>query len=98
MRIWGATEEQISSWLDAAKQEQKDFAVRPENWSAVKFFQTLSSQWRLAANGLPYGLDYAGVETCARITKTELSPDLFADIQIMESAAVAVFLERRGKR
>lgn len=97
MRIWGATEEQISSWLHAAKQEQKDFAVWPENWPAVKLFRAVSSQWRIAANGLPYGLDYAGVEACARLSNITLSPALFEHIQIMENAAVQVFQEKRAK-
>lgn len=97
MRIWGATEEQISSWLHAAKQEQKDFAVLPENWPAVKLFRAVSSQWRVAASGLPYGIDYAAMEACARSLSIGLSPALFEHIQIMENAAVQVFQEKRAK-
>jgi hypothetical protein len=97
MRAWGASEEQISQWLSQQQKQSQEFAVRPENWAAVELFLVAATQWRLAANGAPYGLDYPGVEQAARWAKVKITPELFADLRIMEQAAIGRFAELRGR-
>ena len=97
MRALGASEDQISQWLSQQQKQNKEFAVRPENWPAVELFLVAATQWRLAANGAPYGLDYAGIELAARWAKLKITPELFADLRIMEQAAIGRFAELRGR-
>ena len=99
MKAWGASAEQIAQWQSASSsQEEKQFAVWPENWPAVKLFISLSTQWRLAANGLPYGLDYPGVWAFLRLSGQRMAPETFAAIQTMEQAAIGVFQAQRSRR
>lgn len=98
MRAFGASEDEISQWLSQKQKQNSEFAVRPENWPAVELFLCASTQWRLAANGAPYGLDYAGVELAARWANLSITPRLFADLRIMEEASIAKFAEMRGKK
>ncbi|AUG53940.1 DUF1799 domain-containing protein [Thalassospira marina] len=97
MRAWGASEDQISQWLSQQQKQNSEFAVRPENWPAVELFLVAATQWRLATNGAPYGLDYAGVELAARWAELKITPELFADLRIMEQAAIAKFAELRAR-
>lgn len=71
------------------------FAIWPGNVTAVNVFLACGSQWRHAGMaGLPTGLDYDGVESAMRLMGEDSNPGLFADIQAMEQAALAVFAER----
>lgn len=97
MRAWGASEDQISQWLSQQQKQNSEFAVRPENWPAVELFLVAATQWRLSANGSPYGLDYQGVELAARWAKVQITPELFADLRIMEQAAIAKFAKLRAR-
>ena len=97
MRAWGASEDQISQWLSQQQKQNSEFAVRPENWAAVELFLCAATQWRLAANGAPYGLDYPGVETAAKFAGLKITPDLFGDLRIMEQAAIGRFAELRAR-
>ncbi len=87
MGIEGAEE-----WLH--EHEPEPFAVLPENAQAVELFLLSSSQWRFA-EGCPTSLDYPGMEAAARLAEIDLTPELFADIRIMERAAVDATRERR---
>jgi hypothetical protein len=62
----------------------------PENWSAWRVFCDISGQWRLAANGQPFALDYGPLFT--RMDRLNLSADewedLFQDIRVLEAAAL----------
>ena len=65
--------------------------ILPDNWQSVTVFNSLSTQWRVGYSG-PTGLDYAvldGVFKLAGVKKKE-RPQVFADIRIMESAALNV--------
>jgi hypothetical protein len=84
--------EGAEEWLE--EQEPEPFAVLPENAQSVELFLLSSTQWRFA-EGLPVSLDYPGVEAAARLAGIAMTPELFADIRIMERAAVEAMRERR---
>lgn len=74
------------------------FEVWPENWPAVQFFAGLSTQWRSNAAGHLTGLDYAGMEAAARMQAIPRHKwrNLFFSVQVMETAALAVFKSKQG--
>lgn len=69
------------------------FEVLPVNWPAVTAFLACETQWRVIGgwSGLSWlGLDYGAVEVVLRRTGSGAA---FADLQIMEDAALQVFSE-----
>lgn len=59
---------------------------------AVHLFFALDTQWlRAGMSGVRVGLDYAKIEPTARLIGLEPAPPLFADLRIMEHAALAEF-------
>lgn len=72
-----------------AADQEPDFEVWPENWTAVRVFGALQTQWRVGFAG-PVGLDYTAIEPVLRlmvIPKSQRSA-LFEDLQIMELEAL----------
>jgi len=73
-----------------------DFEVHRDNWRSVSFFRLLGTQWRLVVLGLgttvTLGLDYAGVAAAMRMAAVPRSRQqrLWADLQVMEAAALPV--------
>ncbi len=95
MRAFGVREEQIAPWLGEQEQEAVAFEVWPENWPALELFLALQTQWRHAGMaGLPTGLDYAAIEPALRLMGMAPSPQLFADLRVMEDAALVALHER----
>lgn len=97
---FGATPEDVERWKAAT--EEQPFAVLPECWPAVELFMLSMTQWRAAGmNGALFGLDYAGVQAAWELSalSSQLSAEeraaVFADLRVMEAAAVAFFAERR---
>ena len=72
------------------------FAVFPENWTAVCAWSAVCTQWRTDAvpggmgpGRLVYlGLDYAGARAGLAMAAVELTPELWAGLQVMEGAAI----------
>ncbi|MDR5655410.1 DUF1799 domain-containing protein [Ruixingdingia sedimenti] len=66
----------------------------PVNWSSVCAFLACETQWRAVATlaGVIWlGLDYPAVDV---VLRRQGAPDaVFADLQIMEAAALEVFAE-----
>ena len=64
------------------------------NWSAVTAFLAVQTQWRLAV-GLGavcwLGIDYAAADVAFR--RLRITDEAFAQVQIMEQAALDVFAE-----
>ena len=63
-------------------------------WPAFCLFEALGTQWRLGPGG-PSGLDYASIPGTAKmigLKRRELS-EVFNDLRIMESEALAVMAE-----
>ena len=53
----------------------------------------LQSQWRYGPAGAT-GLEYTGVEAALRMAAVAITPELFSDIQAMETAALLAMRER----
>lgn len=63
----------------------------PENWEALELFLALQTQWRVTATmaGLYYvGLDYSAAEALLRVRRAKNRPQLVADLQVIEYAAL----------
>jgi hypothetical protein len=90
MEAMGAPPEVIEEAKRRAQPEEEIFWVYEENWESVLFFFALQTQWKVGGMGGHIGLDYAGVEAAIRVNEIPRNKRkaLFADIQIMESAAM----------
>lgn len=62
---------------------------------AVGIFFSMSTQWRWTSAGLAgalrMGLDYQAIEPVARMLGVDLTGDVFADLQLMETEALGVW-------
>lgn len=75
-----------------------EFFVWEDNRAAAELFLALSTQWRTAGmDGVPTGLDYAAIPATARMRATKMTPALFADIRLMEHAALDAWAEQRRR-
>lgn len=86
-------------WEPEDYEDEEPFEVWTENWQAFTLFQSLSTQWRVGFNG-PTGLDYtAAYPLIDRFSNND--PDawasLFADLRVLESAALAQMAANRRK-
>ena len=73
---------------------EEGVAVWAENWLSVTAFLDCGTQWRAVAGlgGVVWlGLDYSGVDVVLR--RREAGAAVFADVQVMERAALAAFDE-----
>ena len=71
--------------------------IWPENASAVQAFSAVSTQWRTGmsgATGLDYPAVFATIDRLHRTLDDEARDAIFADVQVMERAA----LGEMGKR
>ncbi len=68
----------------------------PENTAAADLFLAVETQWhRAGMEGLPVGLNYAGVEAAMRLRGDP--PHLFDDIQALEREYLAISHEQHAK-
>lgn len=100
MQVLGAPQEAIDEWrAELEKQEAEDVVVLPIDCrSAVAAFLAVDTQWNKLVVGdrlLATGLNYPGVRVALRELRMPRSPALFADLQVMESAALAAMAEPR---
>jgi hypothetical protein len=89
---WGMTRDDVAA--DLADEEAREMAlvdvdVWPDCWDAALLFVDCMTQWRASMSGF-YGLDYAGVLAAMEMkgVKRKARPQLFADIRVMEGAAL----------
>lgn len=59
----------------------------PDCWSAVDAFMAMSTQWRVGPGGA-VGLDYNVLPWVLQQIGLNDEPDIFADLRIMEMAAL----------
>jgi hypothetical protein len=57
----------------------------------------VQTQWRSGWEGMITGLDYAGVMAVCRWKRIKTTPDLFADLRVMEAATLEALAERRDR-
>jgi hypothetical protein len=90
-RLWGLD-------LDPVEIDEADEGIWPENVPAVVAFLAVQTQWRVAAGAarLHYiGLDYAGVAAGLTAANINVTPELWADIRLIEMGARAALQERQ---
>ena len=87
LAAFGASVEIMEAVKDQSRSD--DFEVFEDNWQAVMFFMRLQTQW-VATMGGVVGLSYPAVEVMFRIEGIENQRELFADLQVMEFAALQV--------
>ncbi len=67
--------------------------IWPENVPAVEAFLRVQTQWRYACPGdgtvRRLGLDYPGVKAGLDLAGAEMTPDLFAELQVIEAGVLA---------
>lgn len=70
----------------------------PDNLAAVTTFLAMSTQWRVGAAGAT-GLDYTALPAVLRMRDVPRDewPDLFEQLQIIETEALTIMIERRAK-
>lgn len=79
-----------------AGHRQGDAGVWPENWPIVAAFLAVATQWRAVSVGgglapartVVIGLDYASARVALEILRVDLTPELWAGLQIMEVEAI----------
>jgi hypothetical protein len=77
--------------------QETEVLIWPENELAYGVFVRLLTQWRVGMGGAT-GLDYTAVLAfirTLRLSRVE-AEELFADIQVMESAALEAMAEKRN--
>jgi hypothetical protein len=63
--------------------------LAPDEVDVVALFLALETQWlRHAMTGAALGLTYQAIPATAEMTGIKMTPALFADLQIMEKAAL----------
>lgn len=69
--------------------------VWPDVWPALNLFNSLRTQWRMGFAGAS-GLDYSAIEPAMRLQgiPPEDWPDLFADLRVMEQAALEIIHQK----
>lgn len=82
--------------FDQLVNEEVDFEVYEDNWESLELFLRLRTQWVTMPFGGLRGLDYAGLNAVLQMLKVSDTGRAFSDMQIMESAALAVFAEREN--
>jgi len=86
----------VAAALERPAKARASFGVWPDNWPVAAAFVAVQTQWRtgLVATGRGFrtavlGLDYAGALAGLRAAGIEVSPELWAGLQVMERAAAA---------
>ena len=100
MKVLGAPQEAIDEWrARAAQEEAAESVVLPTDCRvAVAAFLTVDTQWNKLVAGdrlIATGLNYPGVRVALRARRMPLTPELFADLQVMEGEALLAMAERR---
>lgn len=71
--------------------------VWPQNVPAVRAFLAVCNQWRTISAGLAgarvIGLDYGAARSGLRMSGIRITPELWAEVQVIEGAAVAAMKE-----
>jgi len=82
--------------LGEAESFRHSDGIYPDNAQTVDIFSCMMTQWKIAPNGKPSGLDYNALETTMRIkrVKFEDENDVFDGIRVMELAALQTLRER----
>lgn len=75
-----------------------EYGVLPENWDAVNLFMGLQTQWQMTPSGARSGLNYTSVRIVSNLRGLKLTPELFADIQLMELTLINTEREHGNRK
>ncbi len=82
---------------EADADDEPETGIWAENVEAVRAFLCIASQFRVVAPGdgsiRRTGLDYQGAKAGLRLARVKMTPELWADIQIIEDAVVGASFE-----
>ncbi|WP_004181383.1 DUF1799 domain-containing protein [Nitrosospira lacus] len=93
LRAFGITVEPEAN-EDAA--EDNAFGVWKENVKTVEFFLSVLTQWRVhGMTGAILGFEYPGIVAAMAMNGIRNQKRLFADLRIMESAAMEILNRER---
>lgn len=73
-----------------AEAQEDHTGIWPEHVAAVEAYLTVQTQWRISlgmAGLYAEGLDYQGVEAGLRMAGIEVTPELWAELRLIESGA-----------
>lgn len=79
------------------KPQAEDFEIWQDNLPALEIFLACNKQWRILTGGdKPWyqGLRYLEVEAVLRLKRVKDKAAVFADVQVMEEAAMIALNER----
>ncbi|WP_457935177.1 DUF1799 domain-containing protein [Pseudomonas aeruginosa] len=81
---------------DDFDESDEQMELRPCNWTAFIVFEAMSTQWRAGMCGAT-GLDYTVLPVVMQMCGVAAGeqPAVFADIRVMEDAALKAFREQR---
>ncbi|WP_297772672.1 DUF1799 domain-containing protein [uncultured Roseovarius sp.] len=79
------------------RREPPGHGVWPQNAPAVRAFLAICNQWRTVSAGLAgarvIGLDYGAARDGLEMSGITVTPGLWAEVQVIEGAAVAAMRE-----
>lgn len=85
-------------------EDDPDFYIEEDNWKPMLLFLACQTQWQRDFVGMDgtlvwKGFDYPGVEVVIRMQgyRGQTARDIFADLQVMEAAALPI-LNKPPKR
>lgn len=75
----------------------EEVEIWPETFQAYELFNSLATQWRIGMGGAT-GLDYTAVAMTMRLSGIPRAQwtDLFADVRVMEQAALEAMSSREA--
>lgn len=76
------------------ERDPEPFEVWEENLETIELFLMMSSQWNFTAMGSISGLNYTALESVIRLSGKNCDPERFAELQMMERAALPVLNSR----
>lgn len=97
MRSFGAPESEIQRWQAEQAKETGDaphtgtIVLPPDCKQAVEIFLAVDTQWNRLLVGqrlIATGLSYPGVDAALRFLRIKRTPEVFADLKLMEDAAL----------
>lgn len=80
--------------IDRLSVTDVEFEVHEDNWEVVQLFMRLQTQWR-ASDGFWLGLIYDSIVVLLELEDVPNRRETFADLQIMEFAALQVLNEKK---
>jgi len=97
----GAPAEVIDAWRPSDVRQddaEGEFEVFEQNREIFQVFMAAETQWRyVGLEGVPAGLDYAGVQASAAALDVAWNRDLLTGLKVMERAAVKALIDARGR-